>query len=67
MTPNPNALRRRLKATGKTQAQIARAVGVAQSTVSRFLRAQTDISVGKYGALVRFCDRQEQASARRSA
>lgn len=49
-------LRARLLATGKSQSEIGKATGLAQSTVGRFLSGKNDISLSNYVRLCAFCD-----------
>lgn len=52
------ALRQRLIASGKKQAEIGYATGLAQSTIGRFLRGN-DIALSNYAKLCAFCDSLE--------
>ncbi len=53
------ALRERLLKTGRSQSEIGAATGLAQSTVGRFLRDVTDITLSNAERLLRFCEQHE--------
>lgn len=57
------SLRRRLIALNVSQQQVAEATGVAQTTISRFQRGETDVRVSTFIALSRFVADREQTTA----
>lgn len=67
MNDYAETLRQRLRATGKSQQQIGAATGVAQSTISRFMRGASNITIGNYARLAWFCDGLAETSKRRRA
>ena len=63
-------VRRRLIATGATQTEIAKATGLAQSSVGRFLRGESDPNIATFYGIVRFvqeCEIREILLPERSA
>lgn len=54
------ALRERLIATGASQLEIALETGVAQTSVSRFLRGTVSLRVSTFQALLGFAQRYEE-------
>lgn len=58
-TTMETALRKRLVESGATQTEVAEASGVAQATVGRFLRGESNITVRNFEAINRFLQERE--------